>query len=104
MIYYFLVRAFRNSCIEPLWNILKVFRADQEMVSFCLEGLVISEGVKVIYNVKPINALELKKHLVTLRGGQFQSKLKKPGYDMDIERFEDGVEFFITHTVKKSMR
>ncbi|KAK1376292.1 hypothetical protein POM88_032485 [Heracleum sosnowskyi] len=98
------IEAFRKSCIKPLRNILEVFRADQEIISFCLEGLVISKGVKVMHNGKPIDALELKKHLVKLRGGQFESELKKPQYNIDNKRFEDGVEFYVTHTVQESVR
>lgn len=94
--------AFRKSCVIPLWNILKVFHADQEIISFCLEGLVIIEGVKVSYHGKPINAIELKKHLVTLRGGQFQSELKKPRDSIDNKRFEDCMEFCVTYTLNES--
>ncbi|KAK1364520.1 hypothetical protein POM88_040081 [Heracleum sosnowskyi] len=73
----------RSRCLEPLWTILKVFRADQQIVSFCLEGLLDSGGVEVKCNDRLINAKGFKDLLVNFRGASPIDaiellKLKKP--------------------------
>ncbi|KAL8115364.1 hypothetical protein AgCh_022012 [Apium graveolens] len=104
----------RSKCVEPFWSILKVFRADQEIVSFLLEGLIILGGLKVSYNDQPIDAAELKKLLVRLRGAQFQladvakglGSWKKPRYDENIKRSYDDSDIIlhVTGTFKEEMQ
>ncbi|XP_074327238.1 importin subunit alpha-5-like [Apium graveolens] len=101
----------RSKCVEPFWSILKVFRADQEIVSFLLDGLIILGGLKVSYNDQPIDAAELKKLLVRIRGAQFQladetkglGSWKKPRYDENIKRSYDDSDIIlhVTGTILK---
>ncbi|KAK1394152.1 hypothetical protein POM88_013208 [Heracleum sosnowskyi] len=108
------IKDLRSRCVEPFWTILKVFRADQDIVSFCLEGLITLKGVKVSYNGQPINAAEFKKLLVRLRGAQFQSaddtkalaKWKKSRHADNITRSYDDMDItlHVTATFKEDMR
>lgn len=107
-------RDLRSRCIEPFWTILKVFPADQDIVSLCLEGLIILKGVKVSYNGQPIDAAEFKKLLIRLRGAQIQSaddtmglaRWKKSRHADNIKRSYDDMDIilYVTATFKEDMQ
>lgn len=108
----FLDRRLKKSCVGPLWNSLKLFSDNLDILSACLEGLVRLEGVEIACNGALIDDVELKKCLVTLRGRQFQfvdddndvdelPKSKKLRTTDNIGKYDGDVELHLTCTSKE---
>lgn len=96
-------RGLRSRCLEPLWSILKVFRADQQIVSFCLEGLVNLDGAKVHWSDILISAEEFKKLFVIIRGAKLLSPAEVLGA-CERKLYLDTITFDVTCTFKEDMQ
>lgn len=104
------IKYLRDKCVKPLWNLLKIFSDNQEMVSLCLEGLVRLEGMKVTCNDQPIDSVEwfkvFRKYLARQQTEQSQlaediealTKLKKLRRSDIVEIPDGNIVFRLTCT------
>lgn len=106
-------RRLKKSCVRPLWNSLKVFSDNLDILWACLEGLVRLEGVEVACNGALIDDVELKSYLVRLRGRQFQladddidelPKSKKLRTINNIGKYDGDIELNLTCTFKEGLK